>query len=178
LWSIIADARALTSLETMGVLRGPMAMLGRMEVVSERLHARPIDNWGPNDPGLPGLGRYVFECTQPTDRVFVTWFDPQVFFYTERMFAGGQVYLTANWHSSVADQQLTIERLMRQRVPVVLERVDGAYRVRFPLIYKYVQEHYQVAPMTSEAMNRFRVLVDRRLTPTGTYEPLNLPCFR
>jgi hypothetical protein len=177
LWSVVANARALTGIETAGVLRGPMAMFGRMEVVSGRLHTRPIDNWGPNDPGLQGLGRYVFECTQPTDRVFVTWFDPQIFFYTERMFAGGQVYLTANWHSSVADQQLTIERLKRQRVPVVLERVDSGYSVRFPLVYKYIQEHYQVAPMTSDGMKAFRVLVDRSVTPTGTYETLNLPCF-
>jgi hypothetical protein len=178
LWSVVADARALSNFEAMGVARGPMAMWGRMGIVSERLRVRPIDYWGRDDPGIPGLGRYVFECTVPTDRIFVTWFAPQVFFYTERLFAGGQVYLTANWHASVADQQLTIERLKHQRVPIVLERTDGEYAVRFPLIYKYVQERYQVAPLTSDGMKLFRVLVDRNLMPTGTYEPLSLPCYR
>jgi hypothetical protein len=177
LWSVIADARGLTTLQVSGVWGGPMAMWGRMNFVIERLTMRPIDIWGRDEPGIPGLSRYVFECTAPTDRVFVTWFAPQIFFYTERPFAGGQVYLTANWHASLADQQLTIERLSHQRVPLVLERVDGEYAIRFPLIYEYVQSHYKSVPMTSDGMKLFRVLVDPHRSPKGVYEPLGLPCY-
>lgn len=177
-WCVAADARALSNLDASRILTGPAGIWWRAGVVKERLSIRPIDDWAPDDPGIPGLGRYVFECTAPTDRLFVTWFAPQIFFYAERMFAGGQVYLTPNWHASPEDQQLTIERLEQQRVPIVLERLENPYDDRFPEIYRYVHAHYADAPMTAERMKGFRVLVNRRLTPTGTYEPLGLPCYR
>jgi hypothetical protein len=178
LWGVTADARVFSNLEASRILTGPAGIWDRLGVVKGRLQVRPIDTWAPTDPGIPGLGRYVFECTAPTDRVFVTWFAPQIFFYAERRFAGGQVYLTANWHASMADQQLTIERLQHQRVPVVLERVDSEYPTRFPLVYDYVQHHYRNAPIIGDGMKLYRVLVDRTLTSTRTYEPLDLPCYR
>jgi len=178
IWSVAADARVVANLDVSRILTGPAGAWWRMGVVSERLRVRPIDAFSRTDAGIPGLARYLFECTAPDDRVLVTWFDPQIFFYAERPFAGGQVYLTANWHASAGDQQLTIERLQHQRVPVVLERTDGEYPVRFPQVYQYVQTHYRNAPMTSEGMALYRVLVDSGLTPTGTYKPLGLPCYR
>lgn len=177
-WSVMTDGHVLENLEASRILTGPAGIVDRMGVVTGRLEARPIDQWQPADPGIPGLGRYVFECTAPTDRVFVTWFAPQVFFYTERRFAGGQVYLTANWHASIPDQQLTIERLEHQRVPIVLERVDAESPRRFPLVFDYLQQHYVDAPMSSDGMKLYRVRVDTRLQPTRTYEPLGLPCYR
>jgi len=106
------------------------------------------------------------------------WFEPRIFFYAERRFAGGQVYLHPNWHASDADQRLTIERLEAQRVPLVLERQDQGYEPRFPLLHAHVEQHYTDVPIAAQRMRGYRVRVDRRLTPTGTYEPLGLPCFR
>lgn len=177
-WAVAVDASFLANLEVTRILTGPAGIWWRLGVVSERLRERPIDTWQAEAPGIPGLGRYVFACTRPDDRLFVTWFAPQIVFYAERPFAGGQVYLTANWHASPDDQRLTIERLRRERVPIVLERVDGEYPVRFPLVYEYVHAHYVDAPMHAEGMQTFRVLVQRNLEPTGTYEPLHLPCYR
>jgi hypothetical protein len=177
-WSVGTDAHVKERLVTSGILSGPAGIWDRLGSLHARLRDRPIESYAPGDPGVPGLARYVFTCTQDTDRVLVTWFQPEIFFYAERGFAGGQVYLHQNWHASSADQALTIERLERQRVPVVLAREPLEYRVRFPLVYDYVQEHYVEAPMASEAMRAYRVFVNRRLTPTGTYEPLGLPCYR
>jgi hypothetical protein len=109
--------------------------------------------------------------------VFVAGFAPQLFFDAERPFAGGQIYLRADWHASVADQQLTVERLSHQRVPIIIERIDSDY-VRFPLVKAYVDQYYRNVLLAPEGMKTFRVLVDSRLSPTGTYEPLGLPCYR
>jgi hypothetical protein len=146
--------------------------------VTERLRNRPLNNWDADAPGIPGVARYLSECTASTDRVLVTWFAPEIVFYSERGFAGGQVYLNPGWYASAADQQLTIERVLRQRVPVVLEQVDPDYRVYFSDVYDYVHQHYREASPTSDAISGIRVLVDERLTQTGTYEPLGLPCYR
>jgi hypothetical protein len=46
------------------------------------------------------------------------------------------------------------------------------------LVADYLRGRYRSAPIQSESMRDFRVLVDSRLTPTGTYEPLGTPCYR
>lgn len=178
IWSVSTDARVLANLDTSRILTGPAGILGRMGVVTSRLRARPIDNVSPGDPGLLGLARYVFECTAPTDRVLVPGFEPQIFFYAERGFAGGRAFLVANWQASEADQQLIVERLARQRVPVVVGRSDAAIERRFPLVQDYLSRYYINAPITSPAMTGLRVLVDSRIRPAGVYEPLGLPCYR
>jgi len=69
-----------------------------------------------------------------------------------------------------------------QRVPIVL--ADGPFedhpsRHKFALIYDYVQQHYRVAATPSfESGTAYSVLIDRRLTPTGTDAQLGLPCYR
>jgi hypothetical protein len=178
LWSVWTFGEGAASLETSRLLTGPAGVWKRMRTVSTNLHTRPIDNWTRESPGLGGLIRYVFECTAGTDRLLVTWFAPEVFFQAERAFAGGQVYLMPRWHSSPADQRLTIERLEAQRVPIVFEKVDEDYASYFPLVADYLRGRYRAAPIQGESMRDFRVLVDTHLTPTSTYEPLGTPCYR
>ncbi len=178
IWSVGTDAYAGTRLVVSGMLTGPAGISWRWNLVTDRLQARPIENWGRTDPGVAGLGRYVFECTKPGDRVLITWFQPEIFFYAERGFAGGQTYLQPRWHASEADQRLTVERLERQRVPLVLVTERRDYGEYFPIVRDYVQQHYATSQVTAPGLEQYAVLTDRRLKPTGTYEPLGLPCYR
>jgi len=143
-----------------------------------RLSTPPIDNWTREARGIGAILRYIFECTAETDRLLVTWFGPEVYFSVERPFAGGQVYLHHGWHSSPADQRLTIEWLARQRVPIVLERNDFEYEQYFPLLADYVRNRYRQVPISADLVGGFRVLVDPSVTSNGTYEPLGAPCYR
>jgi hypothetical protein len=177
-WSVGTNAKVTTDLETSGVLTGPSGVWRRASLVTHRLRSRPIDAWSRDSPDLGGLMRYVFECTTTTDRLLVTWFGPEVFFYTERAFAGGQVYLIPGWNASPEDQRLTVERLDRQRVPIVLESVEGEYRQYFPIVAEYVHGRYREVPIRAGTAPDYRVLVDTRLMPSGTYEPLGTPCYR
>jgi hypothetical protein len=65
-------------------------------------------------------------------------------------------------------------------VPLVLMRDDkeGDFRYGFPIVYAYVQQRYAIAVPTSDLIEGYQVLVDRRLSPASIYEPLGLPCFR
>ena len=122
----------------------------------------------------------MHECTAPADRVLALHFLPELFFYSERGFAGGQVYLLIDWHSSVRDQRLTVARLARERVPLAIVDVSTRDLVwaHFPLVAEYVGEHYvQVAESTFGGDTQYSVLTDRRLPASGTYAPLGLPCF-
>ncbi len=177
-WSVGTEADAGATLVSSQILDRPAGAWTQMSSVTKRLRSRPLDNWDSDATGIPAAARYVRECTAPTDRVFVTWFAPQLVFHAERGFAGGQVYLLPGWYSSPADQRLTIDRMARQRVPVVLEDIDADYRVYFSDVYDYVHQQYTEVQPTSDAIAGVRVFVDRRLMPAGTYEPLGLPCYR
>jgi hypothetical protein len=178
LWSVVTFAQVSTTLETSQILSGPAGVMDRMSGVAERLRMRPIDNWTRRSSGIGALLRYAFECTQDTDRLVAAWFAPEVYFYVERPFAGGQVYLISRWHNSPDDQRLTIERLEHQRVPIVIEKDDWDYENYFPLVADYIHQRYRVVPIEGDTIQGFRVLVDTHLTSTGVYEPLGAPCYR
>ena len=157
-------------------------MWEQLGAVNSRLRRRPVDEWAPPEStGLPAVIRYLFDCTSPSDRVLVTWYAPDVFFYAERGFAGGQTFLYGGWHASVSDQRLTIERMQQQSVPIILAREDRVetFRQGFPLIYDYVRTRYRLAESTFGGVaTPVLVFVDTRLDPTGEHPVLGLPCYR
>ena len=177
LWSFGAQAGIGAKIATTGLHRGPPGLLARLNEAADQLRLRPIESDVLGNAGIGVLARYVLECTIPSDRVLFIGFAPQLFFYAERPFAGGQVYLHPGYHSSPADQRLTVERLARQRVPIVVSDDTEAedFERRFPIVYAYVQQHYRPAAESRFGGDRrYTVRVDRDLTPTGTYEPASL----
>ena len=163
-------------------LRGPIGIWERFDDVTRQLRDRPIDVWAPpGSTGLRALTRYVLDCTAPSDRVLVTWFEPDVFYYAERGFAGAQAFFVRGWQASVANQRLTISRMQRQSVPIVLGRRDQEeeFRLGFPLVYDYVRTRYRLAAeSTFGAEQSFLVFVDAQREPDARHADLGLPCFR
>jgi len=182
LWSVSTVGGAGRQIRQLHLKSGPAAAWAQLVRVNRWLHLRPIDAWAPEPAtGIRALARYVLECTQPTDRLFVTWFAPEIAFYAERGFAGGQVHLLPGWHQSASDQQLTVSRLRRQQVPIVLADAggDAVFRRRFSIVHDYVYQHYVVAADSDFGGSRIiRVLVERGRTPARVYQPLALPCYR
>lgn len=157
--------------------------------MNRELRSRPIDEWAPpGSTGLRAITRYLFDCTAPSDRILVTWFEPSVFFYAERGFAGGQSFLYGGsdfggggWFASLAEQRLTIDRMQRQSVPIILGRRDQEeeFRLGFPLVYEHVQTEYKLAESTlGGESSDFLVFVDAQLEPVAEHPDLGLPCFR
>ena len=165
-----------------GFWSGPAAVWGELSDLTRRLRRRPLDEWAPpGSTGLRVLTRYVHDCTAPSDRLLVTWFEPGVFYYAERGFAGGQAYFEYGWHASVADQRLTLARMQRQSVPIILGRrdQDDEFREGFPLIYDYINTRYRLAAESTFGGNQaFLVFVDARLAPDSEHPALGLPCYR
>jgi hypothetical protein len=142
-----------------------------------------LESWlaKPDRAQLYDLAFYVNACTVPTDRVLVQAYMPQVLALAGRAFAGGHADLRPGFFASTSAQELTIARLQRQSVPIVLLEAGKSYenfREGFPLVTAYLDEHYRVAG-TKEFDGRFgtRLLVRRDRQPTGTYAPLGWPCY-
>lgn len=182
LWSAWTFGETGERLGAAGVPGGPSLVMARMREMTGRAQMRPIDWYAPTgSAGVRGLTRYVLECTRPSDRVLTGSFEPQIAFYSERAFAGGQVYLKAGWHSSHRDQLTTIERMRRQRVPIVLISAPTEPEVQdgFPLVYRYVRDNYREAARAPFGGDRdYVVFVKKDLAPRRTYESLGLPCYR
>ncbi len=190
-WSVWTSSGTGTRLARAGVLDGPTGIREQLGIVNRQLHRRPIDEWAPpGSTGLRALTRYVFDCTAPSDRVLVTWFAPEVFYYAERGFAGGQVSLfrdydatdVSGWHASPAEQRLTVERMQGQSVPIILGRRDeqDEFSRDYPLIYDHVLTRYELAAESTFGEDRsdFLVFVDKQSEPYADHPDLGLPCFR
>ena len=82
----------------------------------------------PDRPDLITLSLYVNACTAPTDRVLVQAYMPQVLALARRAFAGGHADLRPGFFETEDAQRLTLERLQRQSVPLILLETDESLR--------------------------------------------------
>jgi hypothetical protein len=167
-------------LEEIGIRGGPSLIAARTLQTVERLRAPPLEvaaRWSEN----ASLATYLNLSTRPDDRLLVTGVAPDVFFFSGRGFAGGLPFFLPGYWSSAEDQERIIARLERCPPPIVLLEVDSYpfFAPDFALVDRYLADRYRLAGVAaSDAGRQYRVLVDTRRTPTGTYAPLGLPSFR
>jgi hypothetical protein len=127
---------------------------------------------------LIGLSLYVNACTEPTDRVLVESYVPQVVALARRGFAGGQADVRLGLFDTADAQQLTVSRLQRQSVPVILLDSSGAFHADFPVVAAYVDAHYRRAGMrVFDRRFPFDLYVRRDVPPRGVYKPFGWPCY-
>jgi len=159
-------------------------MFERVGSVSDQLRLDwNLESWlsRENRPDLITLSMYVNACTAPTDRVLVQSYLPQVLALAQRAFAGGHADLRPLYFGADS-QALTLSRLRRQSVPILLLDSDDSLRqffVAFPLLKAFVDERYQLTA-THVFDGRFGIsLFSRRdLQPVSTWQPLDWPCYR
>ena len=182
LWAATTFGETGERISATGIPAGRAAVAERLGRVNAWMEMRPIDYYAPGDStGVRALTRYVLECTRPGDRILAGSFEPQIFFYAERAFAGGQVYLKGGWHDSSEAQELTIARLKRQRVPLVIinAATEAEVQSRFPLVYQYVQNNYREATRGNFGGGPdYAVFVKQDLPPRSTEPHVGLPCYR
>jgi hypothetical protein len=128
------------------------------------------------------LAFYLRSCTQPTDHVFVQDYLPQVIALAERPFAAGHADLRWGFFDTAEAEQLAIERLRRQSVPIVALAAGQWYeglRESYPQVAAYLNQGYRLVGDRS-LDERFAVtlLVERGRVPVSHYAPLDAPCFR
>jgi hypothetical protein len=160
---------------------GPRAAAIQFAEWWRRLHGAPVESGVLHDDGILMLGRYLARCTEPSDRLLVTGMAPELYVFADRSFAGGHAFLRAGWHRELEQQRLTIERLQRQSVPIVIfhAREYGAFQEYYPLVHAYIAEHYDVvAESTFGGRAPLRVMAARHRIPKARDPMTELPCFR
>jgi hypothetical protein len=132
-------------------------------------------------PDLITLSLYVNACTASTDRILIQSYMPQVLGIARRAFAGGHADLRPGFFEFEEAQRLTLARLRRQSVPIILlDSGDSlrSFRRSFPIVTAYIDEAYREAG-THTFDGRFALTLYAKTdrTPTGTWEPLGWPCY-
>jgi hypothetical protein len=107
---------------------------------------------------------------------------PQLYYFSERRFAAGQSVFMSNFYTSRRDQQLAVDRLHRQSVPIAVvespRNEAGTFWSDYPIVADYVNENYEeVGEFLWSKDFHMSVFVERRRMRVGIYEPLGLPCF-
>jgi hypothetical protein len=127
------------------------------------------------------LAGYVQACTRASDRLLVTWFAPEMYFYAKRGFAGRQIFWFPRFYSSPEDQERILASLQAHPTPVAIHRTDRADSVGgFERVQAYLVERYQVVHQVARdegPASAYQVLVDSQREPTGRYDRLALPCY-
>jgi hypothetical protein len=156
----------------------------RVGVVSNQLRVDwDLGLWAarPERPDLITLSLYINACTEPADRVLVQSYLPQVLALARRAFAGGHADLRPGFFEFEEAQRLTVERLRRRSVPIILLDTEDSLRSfhrSFPIVTAYIdQEYRQAGTRTFDGRFGLTLYVKKDREPTGTYEALGWPCF-
>jgi hypothetical protein len=184
-WSVAILGGFEDQVNKRAVFDGPMAMANSLaRHVSGLQRSPPIDSWAEStSTGGRALTRWIYECTDPGDRLLVAGYAPEISFFSERHFAAGYPYFAWGYWDSEQRQAEAVERLERESVPIYLVKVDRvSYVTRlYPTIDRHLNTRYQPLEPSSlpdHIRSEWAVMVDQSAVPVRTYEPLGTPCFR
>jgi hypothetical protein len=162
----------------------PGAIVGRAQEITGRFRETwPLERWtSPDSRGPIKLAFYFEACTDPADRVFVSQYLPQVPALSRRAFAGGHPDLRPGFFATEAHQQLFLERIRTESVPVLVVPPPaeyGGFAEAFPQVAEYFAAHYDPAGERDlDDGLHVAILTRRDRQRASRYEPLDLPCFR
>ncbi len=129
--------------------------------------------WQILSENLRQIVRYVDACTEPEDRLLVTWYAPEIYFASNRRFAGNQ-WVYVDYHNSVEQQQEVLRLLGQQSVPLVFERQnDSPFAGFWPLLTDHIEREYHMVGIFGDAL----VYADRRKETFRADAVTGLPCF-
>ena len=142
----------------------------------------PAFSEGEEQPRLLRVAAYLNACTDAADRVFVLGNYPELYYFSDRAFAGGHAWLLPLYYSDDVDEARIVARLREASVPIVItesgSEYEEEYRPVFNQVHAYLEgEYVQAGEVEIGGARPLRVLVRAGLEPTGRYAALDLPCF-
>ena len=158
------------------------------DLMAAYMTAPPVDTYAP-----PGIGddriliRYFYECTAPGDAIWELGGNFAWPYYAERTVVQHPFWFIG-FKSTPADQARTLAWVAAHPVPLIFAK-DGTRPLQwlegYSEVHRYAEGRFQdvttpaVKQLYANDNNRgVWILADRTLTPTRTFEPLGLPCFR
>jgi hypothetical protein len=145
---------AATQLERTNVANGIDGVSQRLRNI-RRAWSPPDERTGRLSPPYRTLVTSLARCTPPDSRLLTLTFAPEIFFYTNRGFAGGHVSFSPGYYTSDRDATVLLQRVSAEDVPFVIldSQTEGEMLAGYPRIGSYVRANYHEAwrvPLTNE----------------------------
>ena len=127
---------------------------------------------------------YVNRCTLATDRVYASWFFPDLYWFAQRSFAGGMVVTFGEHWSEPRFQERIVRAFQSQSVPLVLMRAGDVDDIRrsYPIVHAYLRSQYHLGGTSnfgdpSMAADAYHVFVANGRPAVRLDAEWGLPCF-
>ena len=134
----------------------------------------------PRTPVLPVI-EYVRRCTRPDDRVYAGWFVAELYYFSQRGFAGGVVATWGHHWSEPGNQRRIIDKMKTESVPIViLQHEDTDFRETYADLESYLRANYRAWGPTRLGWSegpQYTVLTKNGVAPVGMDRVSSLPCF-
>ena len=168
-----------TGVRTRGMLGIPRLMWEQ----TQQLHARFTPRQLPNGrtQALVPFFEYLDRCTHASDRLLVTGYAPEIYFYARRPFAGGQKVYIEGYYRTAADEALVRERLRDRPARFIAFLTDEApqWRASYPNVNADVDSAYgRFAEIPIDDERTLDLRVNRASAPTGTDAATGWPCYK
>jgi len=163
------------NLRETGISRGWQGVAARAKEIHDR-YEPPYERIGVKPTGIL---EYVIACTSPQSRFLAIGNVQQVFFYTQRGFAGGYDALSGFYTSNRHITQI-LDRLSHEDVPLVIldSQVVSSVMQTYPRIATYVtQRYHEVGRFDLTEGKAYIVMAENARVPVRFFGAGNLPCF-
>ena len=126
------------------------------------------------------LAAYVRECVPSTDRVLVMWFEPEIYYYGDRLMAQRHLVFAPTWAGLPYEQNMTLEKINRFSPPIVLARrsaLDGYARASYPGVVEYVEREYRLAATVADEGEEYLIFARLSRPVLRGFGSPEWPCF-
>ncbi|HET9361694.1 MAG TPA: hypothetical protein VFO58_18205 [Vicinamibacterales bacterium] len=126
------------------------------------------------------LAAYVRECVPPSDRLLILWFEPELYYYSDRLMAHRHLAFAPAWASLSHEQRMSLDKVERFSPPIVLARrsaLEDQARASYPSVVGYVERQYQLASTVLDDGEEYMIFARRDRPASRTFGPHNWPCF-
>jgi len=126
---------------------------------------------------LEPLVKYLVACTTPSDRVVVTWFAPEMLFFSRRGFGAGLPVVFGRHWNELPYQRRSLELLERQSVPVIISDASPPFG-GYDFLSEYALRNYDLALYGRlDVSPRVAIWTRKDRRAIRMYPGSTLPCF-
>jgi len=126
------------------------------------------------------LAAYVRECVPVEERVLVLWFEPEIYYYSERLMAQRHLVFAPAWAALEHEQRATLDKIDRFKPPLALMRrsaLEEYARATYPGVIAYVSQHYDLAATAHDSGEDYLIYARRDRPAVRAFSSGMWPCY-
>ena len=160
---------------------GERARIAWADASSRLWSTPPVERWRRQETGSTlRLAVYAHECLSPADRILVTWFAPEIYYYADRLMAGRHLFFLPALGTLTHERRMELEKLERSPAQIVFAKsmADNSAEETFPDLLEIFAREYRVGGSFVDDEERFQVLVRKDRAPVRLFGDSSWPCYR